>query len=682
MKVGTYYYPEQWPRGQWGRDLDRVVSMGLKIVHLGEFAWFDLEPSPGDFRLDWLADCVGMCASRNLDVILCTPTAAPPVWLSQTPGVLPIDDSGRVTRHGGRRHYTPTSPALRDAAARIVTALADRFGDHPSVIGWQIDNEYGSAGFDQSEATHAAFRDWLRGKYGTVEALNGAWHNQFWSQHYTAFDQVLMPPTRDPGYANPHHHLDASRFWSRAFADFNKLQADILKPRIGDRWIGTNFMPFHPDADPGDMADSLSLWSWDSYPLSGQGGPKAGEDYRCADPESIEFVHDQMASYNGRWALMEVQPGQINWSGYPVLPLPGTVRLWLWTAIAHGCEFVTVYRLRQPNFGVEQFHDGLLRHDGVTASAGGREFSQVAGEVAAVESQISNLKSGIPDSPAARRPGYRPLLPVADASLATAVGVLHDHDQLWQYATLPQAKRWHQPTLETRWHAAAGRLGLDVQVLSPTGEWPGGMRVLVVPAVQMVDAALVARLRSFAEAGGHLVLTCRTATMDQTGAHWEGPRAAPILDLIGGSVDAYDSLPAGTFGAATFGGESHRWGVWGDLLTPGEGTEVLATYADQFYAGAAAVTRQRVGKGVVTYCGVYDEGSLTKAVMADVARAAGLDTLDLPDRVRVHRRGGLAVALNYQATAYDLPTAAAPDGAEFLVGGRTLGPAGVSVWRA
>ena len=669
MKIGTYYYPEQWPREQWGRDLDRVVAMGLKIVHLGEFAWMNLEPSPGVFTFDWLAECVEMAAARGLDVILCTPTAAPPVWLSVVPGVLPTTDPpGANNRHGGRRHYTPTSPALREAARRIVTALADRFGDHPAVIGWQIDNEYGGR-FDQSPQTDAAFRDWLRARYGDIDGLNAAWHNRFWATHYTAFDQIRLPAKRDPDYANPHHHLDASRFWSRMYADVNKLQADILRPRIGDRWISTNFMPFHHDASPEDMRDSLSLWSWDAYPLSGQGGPRAGQSYRCADPESVEFFHDQMASFNGRWALMEVQPGQVNWSGYPVLPLPGAVRLWLWTAVAHGCEFITVYRFRQPPFGIEQYHDGLLKHDGVTPSAGGREFAQTSGEVGRVQAAVG------------REEGYTPVLPPSTCHLPTSVGLLFEFEQLWYFESLPQAKRWHQPTFLTRWHAAAGRLGLDVQVLSPNGEWPDGMRVLVVPALQMVTAGTVARLRAFAEGGGHLVLTCRTATMDKTGAHWEGRTAEPIVDLIGATIDRYDGLPDQTFGEVAMGGGRHRWGAWGDLLAPHDGTEVLATYADQFYAGTPAVTRRRVGKGVVTYCGVYDEGTLTRAVMADVAAHADLDTLDLPERVRVHRRGGLAVALNYQSTDYELPTDAAPDGTDFLVGGRTLGPAGVGVWR-
>jgi beta-galactosidase len=367
MKIGTYYYPEQWPRDQWERDLDNIKKMGLTVVHMGEFAWFDMEPSPGQFKLDWLEDAVDLCAARGLEVILCTPSASPPIWLAeQHPETLPVTRHGTAT-FGGRRHYNPLAPAMREATARIVTALADRFGDHPAIIGWQLDNEYANH-FDQSDVTHRAFQDWLKRKYATIDALNKAWGNQFWNAYYTDFAQVRMPRDRDHEYGNPHQRLDASRFWSWAWADFNKLQADILKPKVGDRWITTNYMSFHPDANPGDMSEDLSMYTWNSYPVHGFGKIPHDETHRIGDPNQIGLMHDTMRSYTGRFGMLELQPGQVNWSPIPMLVYPGAVRLWLWTAFAHGAEVVTTYRYRQPLWGVEQWHHGLVGTDGFTPS--------------------------------------------------------------------------------------------------------------------------------------------------------------------------------------------------------------------------------------------------------------------------------------------------------------------------
>jgi beta-galactosidase len=183
MKIGTYYYPEQWPRNQWTRDFDNIAKHGFQIVHMAEFAWFSMEPAPGDIRLTWLDECVMLAAERGLKVILCTPTAAPPIWLARDfPETLPIEN-GVVKDFGGRRHYSPTSPALRAATARIVTAMAERFGNHPAIIGWQIDNEFGQT-YSTNDHTHHSFQQWLTRKYQTIDRLNEAWGCAFWNTQY------------------------------------------------------------------------------------------------------------------------------------------------------------------------------------------------------------------------------------------------------------------------------------------------------------------------------------------------------------------------------------------------------------------------------------------------------------------------------------------------------------------
>jgi beta-galactosidase len=662
MKIGTYYYPEQWPREQWERDFDNIAAMGLQIVHMAEFAWFNLEPKPGEFHFDWLEQCVEMAAKRKLDVILCTPTAAPPIWLSQEhPDVLPVDQHGTPQRHGGRRHYNPMSPSLREATTRIVTALADKFGKHPSVIGWQIDNEYGGS-HDQSAHTHAGFREWLKRKYGTIENLNVAWGNQFWNQYYTDFCQILLPPSGDPIYANPHHTLDGQRFWSWAFADFNKIQTDILKPRIGERWITTNFMPFSPPVNPGDMAPDFNLMAWDSYPITGWEKHPTDESFRVADPSPISFMHDLMASYHGRWGLMEIQPGQVNWSGFPVLVYPGAVRLWLWTAYAHGAEFITTYRYRQPRFGIELFHHGLVGTDGVTQTPGGREFVQVIDEVKRLDKPQAATSAKSTKSAAAPEP---------------VAGLLFDFEQLWYFISLRQAKRFNDTAWISQWYGSLARAGMRVEVIHPNKPWPTNLSIIVAPAIQMVDDGLIKQLDDYASAGGNLVLTCRTGLMDRNGQLFEGPIAKPILPLIGGTIEAYDSLPEALDGQVEMDGQKFKWGAWGDLLYAEPTTKVVAKYADQFYTGAAAVIAHKYGQGGVTYCGVYAEQAFTDALIAKVALAAKLPVATLPPRVQILKRGSYRIVLNYQMTTFDAP---APRGARFLVGTRKVDPAGVAVW--
>jgi beta-galactosidase len=665
MKIGTYYYPEQWPRSQWERDFDNMAAMGLKIVHMGEFAWFSMEPAEGDIRLDWLGECVEMAASRQLDVILCTPTASPPVWLVQKhPQILIVDRHGGCQRFGGRRHYSPTSPDMHEAAKRIVTALAERFAGHRSVIGWQIDNEYGGA-FDQNDHAHAAFRQWLQDRHGTLDELNRAWGCQFWNTYYTDFNQILLPVDRDPRYANPHQHLDASRFWSNAYARFNKLQADILKAHLKPLpdgrlpFVTTNFMPFHPDCNPADMAEDLSLMSWDSYPVGIFADKLADETFRIGNPAQIGLMHDVMNSHHNRWALMEIQPGQVNWAEAPVLLYPGSVRLWLWTALAHGAEFVTTYRYRQPRFGIELFHHGLVGPDGTTPSPGGREFVQAIDEIKHLDLDLLN-----------KAPSTCPV--------GGKVGFLFDFEQLWYFLTLPQAPKWNLVEFWQTWYAALMRLGLSVEVIHPGRPWPADLSLIVAPAIQMVDGDLITRLEQHVQRGGHLLLTCRSALMDRTGQLWEGPSGKPIVNLIGGAIEAYDALPRSVVGTVEMDGKKYPWDVWGDLLYADPDTKVLAKYADQFYAGAAAILQKSHGDSIVTYCGVHPNVDLAGALIEKLAGQMKIPVTPLPPRVQWLRRGDYNILLNYQDKPMDVP---ASKSARIIVGSRQIEPAGVAVWQ-
>jgi beta-galactosidase len=335
------------------------------------------------------------------------------------------------------------------------------------------------------------------------------------------------------------------------------------------------------------------------------------------------------------------------------------VRLWLWTALAHGAEFVTTYRYRQPRFGVEMFHGGLVGTDGVTPTLGGRQFQQTIDEIARLE--LSELPP-----------------PSVGGEAGRSVGLVFDFEQLWYFQILPQSKRWDYARLVRMWYGAFARLGVSVTVLRPGQPWPSDLPVIVAPGLQMVDDALVGQMTSYAAGGGHLVLTCRTGLMDRTGQFFEGPTGKPILPLIGGSIEAYDGLPDSVLGHVELDGKKYEWGAWGDLLYGEAETKTLAKYADQFYAGAAAVIQNKYQGGVVTYCGVYGEEGLTNALAERIATQAKLATTPLPARVHVVRRGPYRFLLNFTATTVDAP---APPRTRFVVGSRKVEPAGVAVWK-
>ncbi|PTT71420.1 beta-galactosidase, partial [Pseudomonas sp. HMWF010] len=141
--LGVCYYPEQWPTSLWREDARKMKALGLTYVRIGEFAWSRFEPDPGVYDFAWFDEIVAILNEAGLKVVIGTPTATPPKWLiDRHPDILPVDPlTGRVRGFGSRRHYDFSSQTYLRECERIVLALAERYGRHPGVAGWQTDNE-------------------------------------------------------------------------------------------------------------------------------------------------------------------------------------------------------------------------------------------------------------------------------------------------------------------------------------------------------------------------------------------------------------------------------------------------------------------------------------------------------------------------------------------------------------
>ena len=371
MKLGCCYYPEHWPEDIWADDARRMSEMGLELVRIGEFAWSRIEPEPGVYDWSWLDRAIETLGDAGLKIILGTPTATPPKWLvDKMPEMVAVAANGRPRKFGSRRHYCFSHRPYREECRRIVTAMAERYGEHSAITAWQTDNEYGchETTLSYSRSAAAAFRLWLAAKYKDICALNSAWGNVFWSMEYRTFDEIDAPnlTVTEP---NPAHVLDYRRFASDEVVSFNQLQADILRRHSPGRDIIHNFMGFVTDFDHHDVGADCDIASWDSYPLGFL------EQYWFSETDKLRYArqgHPDIAAFhhdlyrgcsNGRWAVMEQQPGPVNWARYNPAPLPGMVRLWTLEAMAHGAEFCSFFRWRQAPFAQEQMHAGLLRPD-------------------------------------------------------------------------------------------------------------------------------------------------------------------------------------------------------------------------------------------------------------------------------------------------------------------------------
>jgi len=668
MPVGAYYYPEHWQPQQWERDIKRMADLGFTFTHYAEFAWANLEPEEGKFNFGWLDTCVNLAAKYGLKVVMCTPSATPPVWLTEKhQEVLIVGEDGIQIKHGMRLNANASNPVYQQYIARVVNKMVERYGHHPAIWGWQIDNEPHFEGlYDYSVFAVNGFRKWLKQKYVSIDSLNNAWGAAFWSLTYNNFEQIRIPNAKETHTVNPHALLDFQRYNAEALAAGLRFQSKILKAGISpQQWVTTNFayFKFLPSVDIFKSKNDLDFAAHTMYLLSTfLNYPTGHLAHRLGSGMELSFSSEMARSLKGTTGIMELQPGQINWGAWNAQPLPGAVRMWIWHSFGLGDQFVCTYRFRQPLFGSEQFHKGIMEPDGITVSPGGNEYALAIKE-------INSL-------PAPAKGAIK--IPKSVASRATAF--LWKQDNLLGMEASKHNAAWDSWKHYYIYYENLKTLGATVTFLQETDSFDVKQYpFMVAPAFEMTDDQLIQKWKRYVEAGGHLVLTSRTGMKDNHGHLWETLLQQPIRQLIGAAVDGYDHLPPQMNATIKMGDSSYAWNIWGDQLTPEKGTVVWATFNDQFYAGKATVVKNRVGKGAVYYVGTQSiDGELEKQVLRKVYREAGATILNLPNYVFVNWRDGYWVGVNYTSGAVDLPI---PADAKIILGNKKVKPGEVTVWK-
>jgi beta-galactosidase len=643
MKLGVCYYPEQWPERLWAEDARRMVEMGLSCVRIGEFAWSRIEPEPGRFEWDWLDRAIETLNAAGLELVLGTPTATPPKWLvDANPDILAWDEEGRPRRFGSRRHYCFSSPRYRKEAARICSAMCERYGRHPAVVAWQTDNEYGCHGtvLSYSPAAAAAFRTWLAGRYADAAALNEAWGNAFWSQEYRSFDEV-DPPNLTVTEANPAHRMDYQRFASEEIASFNRMQADIIHAHSPGRAVLHNFMGFFTAFDHHAVARDLDVAGWDSYPLGfleqGWDAPATKALYlRQGHPDFAAFHHDLYRGCGrGRMWVMEQQPGPVNWAPNNPAPLPGMVRLWTLEAYAHGAEVVSYFRWRQAPFGQEQMHAGLLRPDHSEGPA--------AEEVRTAAADLSRL-------------------PLEQAA-AAPVALLFSYEAQWMLGIQPQGEAFDPLRLAFEVYSVLRSLGMDVDILS-TDDDLNGYSLIVAPSLPVIEDELVERL---AATDARIVFGPRSGSKTREFQIPDRLPPGPLQSLLALRVGAVESLRSG-----------HR--------EPVEGSAgAIINWIEHVETDLTPRLTTSGGKGIwfrsgrIDYLAGWPDPVLMIEMLKAIAAECALPVRTPAEGVRLRRNGSVEFAFNYSPVEADI-AGLVPTGASLLLGDTKLAPAGVAAW--
>jgi beta-galactosidase len=626
--IGVCYYPEHWDETVWAEDARRMAEAGIGWVRIGEFAWSRMEPEPGRLVWEWLDRAIETLGAAGLKVVLGTPTATPPRWmLTKHSDMLAVDSEGRPRGFGSRRHYDFSHDGYREECRRIARLMGERYGRHPHVHAWQIDNEYDchATTLSYSDAARRAFRDWLAQRYQSPEALNRAWGNVFWSMEYRDWNEIDLPnlTVTEP---NPAHVMAFRRFASDQVVRFNRAQTEVLR-RLTDRPLIHNYMGRTLTFDHWEVGADLDVASWDSYPIGFlsdriEASPEHKARYlRQGDPDMQAFHHDLYRGVGrGRWWVMEQQPGPVNWAPWNPAPLPGMVRLWAWEGFAHGAEVVSYFRWRQAPFAQEQMHAGLLRPDSSPAP-GLAEAAQVAREIAE--------------------------MPEVETDPAP-VAIVFDYAASWAWETQPQGRDFDYFRLVFSAYRALRRAGLSVDILPPDTRDLTPWKAVLAPGLATLTPELIAALEAYR---GMAILGPRTnAKTAEMAIPVPLPPNLPGLDAV---VARVESLPPGTDVPIAGGGSFVHWAE-----------EVEGSAAPLWLRtdGRPAM----VGAGALRYLAGWPDSALWDRLVAELAGAAGLPVERLPEGLRLRDAGPVRFAINY-----------GPEPVEWQ--GRTIPAAGV-IW--
>ncbi|MDD3278304.1 MAG: beta-galactosidase [Lachnospiraceae bacterium] len=637
MTMGTCYYPEHWDKSMWKSDLERMLEAGISTIRIAEFAWSKFEPLEGEFTFAFFDEFLELCRKTGMKVIMGTPTATPPAWLtSKYPEVLNRRIDGTVMEHGGRRHYNYNAPIYQELCARIVTKLGEHYGQHPAIVGWQIDNEINcEVNVFYSAADTAAFRKFLQDTYGTLEELNQAWGTTFWNQTYTDWEQVFVPRHTPSGNVNPHLELDYYRFVSESAIRFCRLQTDILRRYVRKGvYITTNGMFGNLDNHKMEK-ECLDVYTYDSYPSFAYGLDSPSDGEGLGDRQWSRNLNE-VRSICPHFGIMEQQSGANGWNNRMEgpAPRPGQLKLWSMQSLAHGADYISYFRWRTCTMGTEIYWHGILDYD----SRDNRKLAEVK-EFRALQKKLN---------------------PICGADYEAAFAVVKDYDNEWDCTVDAWHRRVSYASEQGIFEASElYHTPYDVVYLQKDSELSDLAKypVLIYPHPSLIREEQTALLKAYTEQGGTLILGCRSGYKDENGQCVQIPQPGLLAELTGTDVPewTFTSLAEPpVFGS--FGEEKMEAPIFNDLMKAGTDVKVLATYDATFYAGTPMLTEHAYGRGKVLHLGTSFSRSNTRQLLQYLGILEPYaDMVELPENVELSVRSKdgkqWLFLLNYTSTA-------------------------------
>lgn len=625
---GAAYYTEYAPEERLEKDMRLMREAGLNTIRIAESTWSVEEPRCGEFDFSLVTRTIEAAARYGIRVIIGTPTYAIPKWLYDLDPSILGDKP-----FGPRQNMDITNPTYRFYAERIIRELVSRTAGCPNVIGFQIDNETKHYGVNNARV-RAGFREWLKKRFGTIEAVNDAYLLNHWSNSVASFEELPDPAgTIHGGYA-----CAFEEYRRELAADFLRWQADIVSEyRRPDQFVTHNldyawksFVPsnqqggqsagLQPDINHYEAAKCLTLTGTDIYcpPADGLTGWEiafGGDTMRPLKKAPYLVLESQSQAFTG-W-----------------LPYPGQLRLMALSHLASGACGVMYWPWASLHGGIESYWKGILDHDGEP------------GETYAEVKQIGE--------------DFRVLAPIMTSQpKRNRIALIVSPEALHALRWFPTAQGLSYNDVVNQYHRALYELNLECDVLyDREADW-SGYKLLIIPELYCASEEMIRRVRAFVAQGGNVLASFRSFFADENLKIYHDRQPHGLTDVFGLHYSRF-----------TKDGDHD----WMDLLEP-DAAEVLAQYDNPHWNRYAAFTRNRFGAGRAWYLGCTVKAETLREYLAGAAEDAGISVPGLRWPLITRSRGALQFVFNYSDSvqAFSCPVGGTEvlSGAQFARGQR------------
>lgn len=605
---GGDYNPEQWPEETWAEDMRLLKLAHIDVVTLNVFSWASLQPDDDVYCFDKLDKIMNLVRENGLKVCLATATGAHPAWMARKhPDILRTEFNGMKRKFGSRHNSCPNSPTYQKYAKALASKLADRYKDYENIVAWHVSNEYGGECY--CENCEKKFREWLKEKYKTIDAVNHAWDTAFWGHTFYDFEDIVVPNMLSEHFDYNRTtfqgiSLDYRRFNSESILNCFRLEYDAIHAITPDIPITTNLMGTYQPLDYQMWAKYMDFISWDNYPAYD------------AIPADISMRHDLMRGLKqGKaFALMEQTPSVTNWHPYNALKRPGIMRLWSYQAVAHGADTVMFFQMKRSIGACEKYHGAVIDH-------AGHENTRVFREVTALGAELEKIGSL-----------------TLGARTESKAAIVFDWDNWWatDYSAGPSVNLHYCDEI-LNYYKVFNTLNIPVDLISVEDDL-SGYDLVIAPVLYMVKQDYDEKIRSYVKEGGRFITTFFSGYVDEHDLVTVGGYPGKLRDILGIWVEEEDALPEETANSFVYGGKKYPAKLLCDLLHL-EGAKALCGYEEDFYAGMPALTCNHFGKGEAYYVATRSNDEFYRDFIGEICKEAGIrPIIDAPDCVEVTKR--------------------------------------------